>query len=84
MSTKHAMAQLLLELQRANGECEWIEYKVNNSDPFEIGKNISALSNSACYNNERFGYRVYGIDDNEKNLVGTDFQPKKEKKEIKN
>lgn len=80
MSTIDSLVSLLKELQDKEIECEWIEYKVNNSDPFEIGKNISALSNSACYHNENFGYLVYGIEDETKKLVGTDFRPKTEKK----
>ncbi len=38
------------------GENEYIEFKKDNRDPDKIGKNISALSNSALLQNEEFGY----------------------------
>ena len=61
-------------------ECEWAEFKVNNSNPQEIGELLSALSNSACYHNQKYGYLVYGIEDGTHRLVGTDFRPLIEKK----
>jgi len=54
---------LLKDLQALPKECEWVEFKVNNSNPQEIGEYLSALSNSACYNNQRFGYLVFGVED---------------------
>ncbi len=56
-------------------ECEWIEFKVNNSNPEEIGEYISALSNSACYHQKENAYLVFGIDD-KGNKVGTTFYPR--------
>jgi predicted HTH transcriptional regulator len=41
----------------------------------EIGKNISALSNSACYHKKECGYLVFGVEDSLHNLIGTDFYP---------
>ena len=66
---------LLKDLQSLNMECEWVEFKVNNYNPQELGEYISALSNSAAYHNEKYGYLVYGVEDNTHRLVGTSFHP---------
>jgi predicted HTH transcriptional regulator len=70
---------LLKEFQALPQECEWIEFKVNNANPQEIGEYLSALSNSACYHNQKKAYLVYGIEDASHRLVGSSFKPKKEK-----
>lgn len=67
---------LLKDLQAVGRECEWVEFKMNNSDPAEIGKTISALSNGACYVGEKNGYLVYGVEDKSLHLLGTDFRPR--------
>lgn len=71
---------ILKDLQALPKECEWAEFKVNNSNPQEIGELLSALSNSACYHNQKYGYLAYGIQDETHRLVGTDFHPLIEKK----
>lgn len=71
---------LLKELQALPKECEWVEFKINNWNPQEIGEYLSALSNSACYHNQKFGYLVFGVENGTHNLVGTNFRPIKEKK----
>lgn len=51
MTTNHTaeyLASLIHELCKLPQETEWAEFKVNNSDPHEIGEYISALSNSAA------------------------------------
>ncbi len=55
-------------------ECEWAEFKHNNSKPEQIGQYISALSNSAFLAGEPFGYLVFGVDDATLQIVGTDFR----------
>lgn len=65
-----------LSLQR---ETEWLEFKVNNGDPQEIGEYISALSNSACLTDNRHGYLIYGVEDKTHEVVGTTFLPKSAK-----
>ncbi len=70
---------LLKDLQAFPKECEWAEFKVNNSKPLEIGEYLSALSNGACYHHKPFGYLVYGIENNTHRLVGTTFFPSNEK-----
>jgi predicted HTH transcriptional regulator len=55
--------KLLLKLQSIPKECEWVEFKVDNSNPQEIGEYISALSNSAYYHKQDYGYLVFGIEE---------------------
>lgn len=76
--TQKDLEILLKELQALPKECEWVEFKVNNSNSHEIGEYLSALSNSACYHNQRYGYIVFGIEDGTHRLVGTNFYPLQE------
>lgn len=76
---REQLIELIDQLQALPKECEWVEFKVNNCNPKEIGEYISALSNSACYYDKPFAYLVFGIEDETHNLVGTDFYPKTEK-----
>ena len=70
----------IVEFIQAQEECEWLEFKKNNTDPQEIGEYLSALSNSACYHKVPFGYLVFGIEDGTKRVLGTSFKPRNEKK----
>ncbi|HEA30371.1 MAG TPA: transcriptional regulator [Leeuwenhoekiella sp.] len=74
------LKNLVLELTGQPKECEWIEFKKNNSDPVEIGKRISALSNGACIHNQDYGYLVYGVEDDSHKIVGSSFKCKLQKK----
>lgn len=56
-------------------ECPWIEFKVNYVDPDAIGEYISALSNSAALFGKQRAYMIWGIDDSDKAIRGTDFDP---------
>lgn len=78
--TQNELIVLLKELQSVPKECEWVEFKVNNGNPEDVGEYISALSNSACYYGKSHGYLVFGIQDGTKHLVGTTFCPSKEKR----
>jgi len=71
--------EIIIELSNLPQEAEWVEFKVNNTDPDEIGKNISALSNSAALLNKPFGYIVWGIKDDTHEIIGTDFSPRQKK-----
>jgi ATP-dependent DNA helicase RecG len=78
---------LIEELRALPKECEWVEFKQNNSEPEMIGQYISALSNSACLENKEYGYLVYGIENETHKIVGTNFNPemaKIKKQELKN
>lgn len=59
----------------ASRESEWVEFKLNNSNPQEIGEYISALSNSASLHQRNKGYLIFGIDDKTHQIVGTTFEP---------
>lgn len=72
--------RLLVQLVEQPKESEWLEFKVNNANPDEIGKRISALANSACLHNHTFGYLVFGVEDDSHSIVGTAFSPKRTKK----
>ncbi len=67
------------EIIRLPRETEWVEFKINNYSPHDIGEYISALSNSACLHNEDFSYLVFGVEDITHEIVGTKFRPKDEK-----
>lgn len=40
---------VLEELRALSAETEWVEFKVNNTNPEEIGEYLSALSNTAAH-----------------------------------
>ena len=73
------ITSLLFELIELPHETEWVEFKENNSDPEEIGEYLSALSNSAALCGKVTAYMVWGIDDSNHKIVGTDFNPIKKK-----
>ncbi|MCK4825433.1 putative DNA binding domain-containing protein, partial [bacterium] len=70
---------LLEELCSLPSETEWVEFKYNYLSPEEIGKYLSALSNSACLHRKPKGYLVFGIENNTHIVKGTTFNPGKEK-----
>lgn len=61
-------------------ESEIIEYKKDNTDPEQIGKYVSALANSAALLGREEAYMIWGIEDKTKNIIGTTFKPKQQKK----
>jgi len=66
---------LLHRLLNEPRETEWLEWKHNNADPYEIGEYISALANSGTLAGSRHGYMVWGVEDSTRKLVGTTFHP---------
>lgn len=54
-------------------ETEFVEFKHDNYDPEMIGKDISALANSACIMDRENAYMVWGIDDKTHDIVGTEY-----------
>ena len=71
---------LVRELCKLPSETEWVEFKVNNSNPHEIGEYISALGNAATLNGKAFGYLTWGIENETHRIVGTTFSPSAAKK----
>ena len=64
---------LVRELCKLPRETEWVEFKVNNAEPKEIGEYLSALANSAALVGKAFAYLVWGVDDKTHQVVGTRF-----------
>lgn len=70
-----SLVSLIQELCKLPGETEWLEFKVNNDEPQEIGEYISALANSSALCGKAFAYLVWGIDNETHAVVGTRFSP---------
>ncbi len=67
--------ELVYSLVGFPDETEWLEFKEGNSDPKSIGRDISALANSAAYLGRDFAFKLWGVEDSTHRLVGTDFDP---------
>jgi len=74
------LIDLVNDLVKKPTEIEWLEFKHNFHSTEEIGECISALSNGACLQNERFGYLVFGVQDKTHKILGTTFKAKSYKK----
>lgn len=72
MSVERDIA-LINELRQQSAETPWLEFKHNNADPQMIGKQVSALSNSARISRRECAYMVWGIEDGSHNVIGTTF-----------
>jgi predicted HTH transcriptional regulator len=70
---------IINETLKRTAELPWIEFKGNNSNPQEIGENISALSNSAALFSQNYAFMLWGIEDTTHKITGTDFNPQKAK-----
>jgi len=64
---------LVRELCSYPKETEWIEFKHNNYDPYMIGRDISALANSATLNEKSCAYMLWGVDDTTHEIIGTEY-----------
>jgi len=67
------LLETLVQLPR---ETEWVEFKVNNGSPEDVGEYISALANSAALHRKELAYIVWGVEDETHKIVGTSFTPK--------
>ena len=78
---KNAKFSTLLDEQIASIQKEnrYIEFKSNYQNPDKLGQYISALSNGACLDGKDFGYLYFGVQDETLEIVGTSFDPSKEK-----
>ena len=71
---------LLKEFQALPKEAEWVEFKINNCAPEEIGEYISALANAAVLCGKSHAYIVWGISNQTHEIIGTTFKPSRTKK----
>lgn len=71
--------QLVDRLRALPTETEWCEWKRNHVAPEELGEYLSALANEAALHRQDCGYLLFGIDDTTRAVVGTTFDPYKEK-----
>ena len=70
---------LLKTLLQQPDEIEWLEFKENYWDPEQVGRNCSALSNSAMLLDKDRAYIVYGVQNTTHKMVGTSVKLKKKK-----
>lgn len=75
---KEYFKDLVLELCK-QPESEWLEFKKSWNEPYKIGELISGIANSTLLMGKNYGYVVWGVGDSSQNLVGTKFNPFKEK-----
>ena len=73
-------AGLVRELCKLPQETEWVEFKVNYSNPQAIGEYISGLANAAALHGKTHAYVLWGIEDRTHSIIGTSFSPASEKK----
>lgn len=65
--------KIIKELCEYPHEREWFEFKSNWFQPEALGEYVSALSNAAALSGRKYGYFVWGIDDETHEIIGTDF-----------
>lgn len=70
----HEPCALLNRLLQEPTESAWLEFKVNNKDPREIGEYVSALANSAMLAGRDRAFLVFGIEDHARSRVGTELR----------
>ena len=74
------LTKLINELRKLPVETTWVEFKHNNYDPKMIGQNISALANSAALQERNRAYMLWGIENETRNIVGTEYNMQTMKK----
>ena len=65
--------RLINELIKLPNETQWLEFKHNNYTPDMIGKDISALANSAASYEKSCSYMIWGLDDKTHEIIGTNY-----------
>jgi len=75
MEEKDLIAKLD-EFRKLPDETEWLEFKEakNNFDIDKLGQYFSALSNEANLKDTDYGWLVFGVKDNNKSIVGSNFR----------
>lgn len=79
-SSSSVMESVFRELCKQPREQTWLEFKHNNDIPHDIGEYLSALSNAAALEDRPYGYMLWGVEDETRNIVGTTFVPSTAKK----
>ena len=69
------LTALLDRLRQEPHETEWLEFKENHYEPQVLGEYLSALANAACLAGKPRGYLVFGVEDENHAVVGTQFDP---------
>lgn len=67
--------EIIYQLKGYPAETEWLEFKRNKKDALAIGEDISALANAAAYHERPFAYKIWGVENESRALVGTAFKP---------
>lgn len=67
------LERLVNELCKLPNETQWLEFKHDNYDPIMIGRDISALANSAALYERNCAYMLWGIDDATHEIIGTHY-----------
>lgn len=65
---------LIRNLCELPAETDWVEFKVGNFVPENVGKYVSALANAAMFHDKDHAYMVFGIEDGTHKIVGTDVR----------
>lgn len=73
--THEYLISLINELRKLPKETEWVEFKLNDAEPDDIGEYLSALANSAALCGKAFAYLVWGIENSSHDIVDTKFSP---------
>lgn len=80
MLDEGALTRMVQEILARGAEDEWFECKQGNTNPDEIGENLSAVANGAALNGRPCGLVLWGIEDASHKAVGTSFDPSTAKK----
>lgn len=67
--------QIVIDLCKYGDEQEWFEFKKNWFQPDALGEYVSALSNAAAFHYKKYGYFIWGLNDETHEIVGTDYNP---------
>ena len=80
MNTRN-LKKTLDELRALRKETEWVEFKqARTSFDFDrLGKYFSALSNEANLKDREYGWLVFGITDEDRKIIGTQYRLNKAK-----
>ena len=71
---------LVRELCKLPHETDWVEFKLNQDTPQEIGEYISALANAATLHGKAQAYLLGGVENGTHVIGGTSFSPSSAKK----